>query len=85
MSSLVSSRGWAAGVRAVLSHWMDAYELGEATFASRAVFVEMRLRQALACTLNRYPTINPNSTGASEETASYSSLPCRSGFKFGQV
>lgn len=34
---------------AVLSSWMDAYTEGEEEFASKAVFVEMRLRQALAC------------------------------------
>ena len=37
-----------ATMRAVLSQWMDSYHAGEETFASRAVFVEMRLRQALA-------------------------------------
>ena len=37
------------GPRAVLQHWMDTYSVGEDMFASKAVFVEMRLRQALAC------------------------------------
>ena len=33
---------------AVLSQWMDSYTAGEEEFASKAVFVEMRLRQALS-------------------------------------
>ena len=35
--------------RAVLSEWMASYSEDEMAFASKAVFIEMRLRQALAC------------------------------------
>ena len=38
-----------AAMRSVLAHWMDSYDTSQSDFASRAVFVEMRLRQALAC------------------------------------
>ena len=38
-----------SGTRAVLANWMATYEHSEESFASKAVFVEMRLRQALAC------------------------------------
>lgn len=36
-------------MRAVLSEWMASYSEDEMAFASKAVFIEMRLRQALAC------------------------------------
>ncbi|KOO24893.1 hypothetical protein Ctob_006027 [Chrysochromulina tobinii] len=36
-------------MRAVLSEWMASYSEDETAFASKAVFIEMRLRQALAC------------------------------------
>ena len=38
-----------AAMRAVLSEWMASYSEDEMAFASKAVFIEMRLRQALAC------------------------------------
>jgi hypothetical protein len=38
-----------AAMRAVLANWVEQFERGEASFASKAVFVEHRLRQALAC------------------------------------
>lgn len=39
----------ASAMRAVLSQWMESYNEDEEAFASKAVFIEMRLRQALAC------------------------------------
>ena len=38
-----------AAQRSVLAHWLATFASGEEAFASKAVFVEMRLRQALAC------------------------------------
>ena len=35
-----------------LAHWMNAFAADEETFASKAVFVEMRLRQALSSSIS---------------------------------
>lgn len=44
-----SSRNDARAERSVLAHWLSTFSAEEEAFASKAVFVEMRLRQALAC------------------------------------
>ena len=58
-SAAAGEGGEAAAVRTVLSSWMQQQSADEEHFASKAVFVEVRLRQALSASasLGKVPNI----------------------------
>ena len=73
-SAAAGEGGEAAAVRTVLSSWMQQQSADEEHFASKAVFVEVRLRQALSASASLSCVLNSSKRSAARAPLAFSTF-----------